>query len=212
LSKEFFFPKGNCCCKTTTYGCQLDISLLFNFPPPGGSNCFIHDCNDVLIWMQIFYARGPKLVKKILSVFHAGGCLDGLNIHSNEFAFEGSVSTGQIDRKIQSPLDKVEEFKSIKSGREGTTPLLSVYIGDSVGDLLCLLEADIGVVVGSSTALRKVGKLFGVSFVLLFPGLVEKQRQLTEQEALVFKARSGVLYTVSSWSEIHSFILGNDFK
>jgi thiamine phosphate phosphatase / amino-HMP aminohydrolase len=130
----------------------------------------------------------------------------------DELAFEGSVSTGQIDRKIQSPLDKVEEFKSIKSGAEGTMPLLSVYIGDSVGDLLCLLEADIGIVVGSSTALRKVGKLFGVSFVPLFPGLVQKLRQLTEQETLVFKARSGVLYTVSSWSEIHSFILGNNFS
>jgi thiamine phosphate phosphatase / amino-HMP aminohydrolase len=90
-------------------------------------------------------------------------------------------------------------------------PLLSVYIGDSVGDLLCLLEADIGIV-GSSTSLQKVGKLFGVSFIPLFPGLVQKQRQLTEQETLVFKARSGVLYTISSWSEIHYFILGNNFR
>jgi hypothetical protein len=51
------------------------------------------------------------------------------------------------------------------------------------GDLLCLLEADIGIVVGSSTTLRKVGKQFGVSFVPLFPGLVGKQRQLAEREA-----------------------------
>ncbi|CAO2207628.1 unnamed protein product [Urochloa humidicola] len=148
----------------------------------------------------------------IRSAFSSVGCLDGVNIHSNEFAFEGSVSTGQIDRKMQSPLDKVEKFKSIKSGTESTAPLLSVYIGDSVGDLLCLLEADIGIVVGSSTSLRRVGKQFGVSFVPLFPGLVEKQRQLTEQDASVFKARSGVLYTASSWSEIHAFVLGSDFS
>ncbi|KAK3124169.1 hypothetical protein QOZ80_8AG0641470 [Eleusine coracana subsp. coracana] len=149
----------------------------------------------------------------IRSAFSSVGCLDGLNVHSNEFAFEGSVSTGQIERKMQSPLDKVEKFKSIKSGMDGTASLLSVYIGDSIGDLLCLLEADIGIVVGSSTILRKVGKQFGVSFVPLFPGLVEKQRQLTEQEAAsVFKARSSVIYTVSSWSEIHAFILGNDFS
>ncbi|CAL5000416.1 unnamed protein product [Urochloa decumbens] len=148
----------------------------------------------------------------IRSAFSSVGCLDGVNIHSNEFAFEGSVSTGEIDRKMQSPVDKVEKFKSIKSGTDSTTPSLSVYIGDSVGDLLCLLEADIGIVVGSSTSLRRVGKQFGVSFVPLFPGLVEKQRQLTEQDASVFKARSGVLYTVSSWSEIHAFILGSDFS
>ncbi|KAG2580819.1 hypothetical protein PVAP13_6NG366000 [Panicum virgatum] len=148
----------------------------------------------------------------IRSAFSSVGCLDGLNIHSNEFVFEGSVSTGQIERKMQSPLDKVEKFKSIKSGMDSTAPSLSVYIGDSVGDLLCLLEADIGIVVGSSTSLRRVGKQFGVSFVPLFPGLVEKQRQLTEQEKSRFKSRSGVLYTVSSWSEIHAFILGSDFS
>jgi hypothetical protein len=144
--------------------------------------------------------------------FHAVGCLDGLNIHSNEFAFEGPVSTGQINRKIESPLDKVEKFKSIKSDLDSTTSSLSVYIGDSVGDLLCLLEADIGIVVGSSSTLRRIGKQFGVSFVPLLPGLVEKQRRLGKLEASVFKARSGVLHTVSSWSEVQAFILGNDFS
>lgn len=147
-----------------------------------------------------------------MSCLRAAGCLDGLNIHSNEFGFEESVSTGEIDRKMQSPLDKVEKFKSIRSDVDSTVPFLSVYIGDSVGDLLCLLEADIGIVIGSSTILRRVGKQFGVSFVPLFPGLVEKQRQLTDEDASVFKARSGVLYTVSSWSEIHAFILGSDFS
>uniref|UniRef100_A0A0D9XB13 Thiaminase-2/PQQC domain-containing protein n=1 Tax=Leersia perrieri TaxID=77586 RepID=A0A0D9XB13_9ORYZ len=148
----------------------------------------------------------------IRSAFSSVGCLNGLNIHSNEFAFEGSVSTGHINRQMESPLDKVEKFKSIKSDMGATAPLLSVYIGDSIGDLLCLLEADIGIVVGSSITLRRVGKQFGVSFVPLFPGLVEKQRQIEKEESTIFKARSGTLYTVSSWSEIHAFILGNDFS
>ncbi|KAM3210756.1 hypothetical protein ACQJBY_064606 [Aegilops geniculata] len=146
----------------------------------------------------------------IRSAFSSVGCLDGVNIHSNEFTFEGSVSTGHINRKIESPLDKVEKFKIIKSDLDSITPSLSVYIGDSVGDLLCLLEADVGIVVGSSTTLRRVGKQFGVSFVPLLPGLVEKQRRLWKQEASIFKARSGVLHTVSSWSEVQAFILGND--
>lgn len=148
----------------------------------------------------------------IRSAFSSVGCLDGLNIHSNEFAFEGSVSTGQINRKMESPLDKVNKFKSIKSEVDSTTSSLSVYIGDSVGDLLCLLEADIGIVVGSSTTLRSVGKQFGVSFVPLLPGLVDKQRRLGKQEASVFKARSGVLHTVCSWAEVQAFVLGNDFS
>lgn len=148
----------------------------------------------------------------IRSAFSSVGCLDGLNIHSNEFAFEGSVSTGHINRQMESPLDKAEKFKSIKSDVGSTGTLLSVYIGDSVGDLLCLLEADIGIVVGSSTTLRRVGKQFGVSFVPLFTGLVEKQRRIEKEESSIFKARSGILYTVSSWSEVQAFILGNDFS
>jgi hypothetical protein len=57
-------------------------------------------------------------------------CLDGLNIHSNEFALVESISTGEIDRKMQPLLDKVETFKSIRSGMDSTIPFLSIYIGD----------------------------------------------------------------------------------
>ncbi|XP_072966387.1 bifunctional TH2 protein, mitochondrial-like isoform X1 [Typha angustifolia] len=144
----------------------------------------------------------------IRSVFSSVGCLNDLSIHSNEFAYEGSISTGEIVRKMESPLDKVETFKSIINKLGNNERYLSVYIGDSVGDLLCLLEADIGIVVGSSTSLRRVGKHFGVSFVPLFSGLVNKQRQLDRQESFAWKGLSGVLYTVSSWSEIQAFILG----
>lgn len=172
-----------------------------------------HVCCSVFIpKTRIFMLRSKAKTRVIFmcSCPHAVGCLDGVNIHSNEFTFEGSVSTGHINRKIESPLDKVEKFKIIKSDLDSITPSLSVYIGDSVGDLLCLLEADVGIVVGSSTTLRRVGKQFGVSFVPLLPGLVEKQRRLWKQEASIFKARSGVLHTVSSWSEVHDIILGND--
>ncbi|KAG1361455.1 putative Bifunctional TH2 protein, mitochondrial [Cocos nucifera] len=136
------------------------------------------------------------------------GCLNDLNIHSNEFNYQESISTGEIVRKMESPMDKVEAFKSILSNRGSNEKHLSVYIGDSVGDLLCLLEADVGIVIGSSTSLRRIGKQFGVSFVPLLAGLVNKQRQLNEKDSSIWKGLSGVLYTASSWSEIQAFILG----
>lgn len=77
-----------------------------------------------------------------------------------------------------------------------------------MGDLLCLLEADVGIVIGSSASLRRVGSHFGVSFVPLFPSLVAKQRQVTDESMPGWKGLSGVLYTVTSWAEINSFILG----
>ncbi|AED93884.1 unnamed protein product [Arabidopsis thaliana] len=147
----------------------------------------------------------------IRAAFSAGG-VDAVEVHANEFTFEESISTGEIERKVESPINKAQQFKSILQNRKNENnkkSFLSVYIGDSVGDLLCLLEADIGIVVSSSSSLRRVGSHFGVSFVPLFSGIVQKQKQHTEESSSsAWKGLSGTLYTVSSWAEIHSFALG----
>ncbi|EEF40410.1 conserved hypothetical protein [Ricinus communis] len=143
----------------------------------------------------------------IRSAFSSGG-LDTLSIHANEFTYEESISTGEIDKKVESPIDKAQAFNSILKNYSTEKKNLTVYIGDSVGDLLCLLQADIGIVIGSSSSLRRVGSQFGVSFLPLFPGLVKKQKEHTEGSSFNWKGQSGILYTVSSWAEIHAFILG----
>ncbi|XP_022719024.1 bifunctional TH2 protein, mitochondrial-like isoform X2 [Durio zibethinus] len=143
----------------------------------------------------------------IRAAFASGG-LDVLNVHANEFSFEESVSTGEIVRKVQSPIDKVQAFNDILQDCSNDRKNLTVYIGDSVGDLLCLLKADIGIVIGSSSSLRKVGGQYGVSFVPLFPGLVKKQKEYAEGSPCIWKGQSGILYTASSWDDIHAFILG----
>ncbi|KAH6760321.1 heme oxygenase-like, partial [Perilla frutescens var. frutescens] len=143
----------------------------------------------------------------IRSAFSSGG-LEAVNIHANEFIYESSSSTGEIVKKVESPIDKVQAFTNILKNCSEDKKILTVYIGDSVGDLLCLLEADVGIVIGSSSSLRRVGSHFGVSFVPLFPALVEKQKLVKEERTSGWKGHSGVLYTVSSWAEIHAFILG----
>ncbi|XP_058094967.1 bifunctional TH2 protein, mitochondrial-like isoform X2 [Magnolia sinica] len=143
----------------------------------------------------------------IRSAFSSGG-LNVLNVHSNEFSYEESVSTGEIMRKVESPMDKLRNFKDILKNCSEGSKHLSVYIGDSVGDLLCLLEANMGIVIGSSSTLRRVGSQFGVSFVPLFPALVKKQKEFVEGDPSTWKGLTGTLYTVSSWAEIHAFILG----
>ncbi|CAO2836498.1 unnamed protein product [Amaranthus hypochondriacus] len=143
----------------------------------------------------------------IRSKFSSGG-LDALNIHANEFNYEDSISTGEIIKKVESPVDKAQAFDEILTSFGNDKKNVSVYIGDSIGDLLCLLKADIGIVVGSSTSLRRLGSHFNVSFVPLFEGLVKKQRECVEGGSFSWKAEPGVLYTASNWSEIHAFILG----
>ncbi|KAL8224986.1 hypothetical protein R6Q57_017543 [Mikania cordata] len=129
------------------------------------------------------------------------------NIHSNELLFTESISTGEILKKVQSPIEKLQTFSHIcENSNNGSN--LSVYIGGSVEDLLCLLKADIGIVISPSANIKKLGGLFGFSFVPLFSGLVKKQRELIEDGSPCWKGLSGTLYTVSSWAEIHAFILG----
>lgn len=144
----------------------------------------------------------------IRSAFSLGG-LHVANIHANEFTYNESLSTGEIVKKVQSPLDKLEAFNHILQSCNDDKKKFTVYIGDSVGDLLCLLKADIGIVLGSSSSLRKVGSHFGVSFVPLYEGLVSKQKEYVEGSPLNWKGLSGVVYLASSWAEIHALILGS---
>ncbi|GFZ14385.1 heme oxygenase-like, multi-helical [Actinidia rufa] len=126
----------------------------------------------------------------IRSAFSAGG-LNSLNVHANEFVYENSISTGEIVKKVESPIDKAQAFRDILKNCSTDKKDLTVYIGDSVGDLLCLLEADVGIVVGSSSSLRRVGNHFGVSFFPLFPGLVKKQRECGGGSSSSWKGLSG---------------------
>ncbi|XP_058770571.1 bifunctional TH2 protein, mitochondrial [Vicia villosa] len=134
--------------------------------------------------------------------------LNEMDVHANEFCYEGSISTGDIIKKVESPIDKVQAFRNILKSCKNDKMKITIYIGDSVGDLLCLLEADVGIVVGSSSSLRTIGTQFGVSFVPLFSGLVKKQKEHNEGSSSNWKGLSGILYTVSSWAEVHAFILG----
>lgn len=104
------------------------------------------------------------------------GCLDEVTIHSNNLVYENSITTGEIVRRMETPLDKVRAFQTIRAQSSGRKQF-SVYVGDTVADLLCLLEADVGIVLGSSPSLRRVGQRCGVYFVPLFKGLVSKQRE-----------------------------------
>lgn len=131
------------------------------------------------------------------------------NVHSNELAYEEFITTGEIIRKVESPLEKLQAFSDFTKGNNEIGKHLTIYIGGSVGDLLCLLKADIGIVIGSSSSLRRVGNQFGVSFVPLFSGLVNKQKEVIEGRSSNWKGSSGILYTVSSWAEIHAFLLGS---
>ncbi|KAL5562013.1 hypothetical protein UlMin_031760 [Ulmus minor] len=152
------------------------------------------------------YSWCDDLVK---AAFSSGGFDRVLNIHSNKLAYEESVSTGRIVKKIESAMDRFKAVEDILNNiehRDESFDHLTVYIGGTVSDFLCLVEADIGIVIDSKQNLRSLGNRFGVTFVPLFRALV---RSVDGSSSPPFrKPLSRVLYTVSSWSEIHAFILG----
>ncbi|GMN50429.1 hypothetical protein TIFTF001_019578 [Ficus carica] len=130
------------------------------------------------------------------------------NVYSNDLAYVESVTTGDIVRRVESALDKHQTFLEVLKGCKSEGEHLIVCIGGDVGDLICLLEADIGIVISPSPSLKRLGHRFGVKFVPLFPGLVKKQKELAEGCSHNWKPLSGIFYTVSCWAEIEAFILG----
>ncbi|KAK4855561.1 hypothetical protein QYF36_008521 [Acer negundo] len=143
----------------------------------------------------------------IRASFSSGG-LNVLDVHANEFVFKESISTGEIVIKVESPIDKVQAFNNIVEKYGNDRKKLTVYVGDSVGDLLCLLEADIGIVIGSSSSLRRIGSQFGVSFVPLYPGLVKKQKEYVEGSSGIWKGRSELLCHSIFWIKLQTRNLG----
>ncbi|XP_052180054.1 bifunctional TH2 protein, mitochondrial-like [Diospyros lotus] len=142
----------------------------------------------------------------VKAVFSSVG-LNQLQVHANELAFEGSVSTGGIIDTIVSPADRVSVLEEIVN-QYSNQKKLTVYAGESVEELLPLLRADIGIVVGPSSSLKRVGTQLGVTFRSLFSASISVQNGTTPTQRPNWKASPGLLYTVSSWTEIDAFVLG----
>ena len=174
------------------------------------------------------YARQnfPKMESHILSVNWSkkfiGSIMDHnwpesrMPIHANELVgfsdMDGKggevelVSTGMIDRKLTGPEQKGELFRKLIAENSLSSGSPSIYIGDSLGDLSALLEADIGVIIGSSKSLRRVCTAYGV--------------QLKSLDTVVFKDKSVIasdsttqptLYVSESWAHIGFCLFGKRY-
>ncbi|CAO2827653.1 unnamed protein product [Amaranthus hypochondriacus] len=121
---------------------------------------------------------------------------------------EGKISHAGNKGLVESSIDKLEAFIDILKKNDNQGKNLSLFIGDSVGDLPCLLKSDIGgIIIGSYEELIKVGQHFLVSFVPLFKGLIDKQREYKKYVSLSsWKPNPGVIYTFTYWAEIEAFI------
>ncbi|XP_028406600.1 bifunctional TH2 protein, mitochondrial-like [Dendronephthya gigantea] len=134
--------------------------------------------------------------KLIRYVLNRHGTLP-LEVHANALQFETGeeLSNGALDKKFISAFDKEVQLQKIIENA-GSNPGMTVYIGDSFTDLLALLKADIGVVIGKSKSLRAVCNDFGI---VLVP-LQERKNGMFENE------EKKVLFSVDTWDEIQNFM------
>jgi thiamine phosphate phosphatase / amino-HMP aminohydrolase len=140
------------------------------------------------------------------AVIHANE-LQGL--HNEAVVLDGveAVSTGTIERSLTGPAQKGDLLRSLLSKRaEQNRGKPSVYIGDSLGDLSALLGADVGVVVGSSSSLRKVCSSFGIEMKSLDCLVLSDQ----DNTGMGTKDRR-LLYTADSWAHIGFCLFGTRY-
>ena len=115
------------------------------------------------------------------------------NIISNDLEFsEECISTGQINLHIRSPFDKLKYYQSLKSDMGS-----NLYIGDSVSDLLAILTADIGVLLGRGEMVMRVISHFNIPFKKL-----SNEDKFSEVR---FDINRNILI-VDSWQQLDNFL------
>ena len=128
-------------------------------------------------------------------------CLEGIVNSENIvsalppiLAKDGSLDLGPAS----SSIDKLNWIKKWKINFGGDE-CLSVYVGDSMTDLLALLEADVGILVGKNRHVLEAVKVFGLDFVAITKADGDEHLEINNQN-------NNRLYYADSWNEIHLFL------
>lgn len=143
-------------------------------------------------------------------LIHANiGHLRHLNIFANSLPLEGELSSGDLGKKVNSAFDKEIIFQDLLRNKSvDSSEGLSVFVGDSIGDILALLKSDVGIVIGKSQILRKVAKSFGIKLLPLQE--IQKMTRNGCQEQTILK-QNGVLFEAPSWHEIGFTLFGTRY-
>ncbi|KAJ1917649.1 hypothetical protein IWQ60_007714, partial [Tieghemiomyces parasiticus] len=117
--------------------------------------------------------------------------------------------------------DITQQFLTLHRRRH----LLSIYVGDSVNDLLCLLEADVGIIVGHSRSVTQWCRDMGVPVIDLppvgssdrvpFPSLPRSAARHASsapvrEGGVVPPSRLGPLYRMTHWDQFSQWTAQRD--
>lgn len=150
------------------------------------------------------------------------GQFQPIPVSSNDLVYDRhGVSTGEIEIRIPGSFGKHRRFRDLAvmaretaGGSERTAVSVSgqrsltVFVGDSVTDLLAMLDADVGIVVGNSGTFAKVANAFGIPVRPLTAAhqALGGNRETADNRGSTESDRC--IYRVANWAEIDVFLFG----
>ena len=146
------------------------------------------------------------------SVWHGALNVFPGHVFSSSLVYDAQgVATGALDKRCGGCEHKREVMRAI--GGEG----VRVMIGDSLGDLSCLLEADIGVVMHPSATFRRVCAQYGVALkdlmqynakedLMQYNGKEDLMQYNGKERVQHSEKAEKVLYVCEDWSEVSAVL------
>lgn len=140
------------------------------------------------------------------------GHLRHLKIFGNNLPLEGELSSGYLAKNLTNAFDKETIFQELVQNKSTRSDGISVFVGDSVTDLLALLKSDIGIVIGKSQTVRKVAKSFGIKLLPLQEIQKMTASECQENTHHLHHLQKGVLFEAPSWNEIGFTLFGTKYS
>ena len=122
------------------------------------------------------------------------------HIYANTLLDDNGLSSGLVGREYISSFDKLKLVRRLIESEAGHGKV-TIFVGDSITDLLSMLEADIGIIIGNSNTLLSLARICGIKVSPLSSILLH-----TEEYVTCNSDKPKVLYTAEDWYQINRLI------
>ena len=192
------------------HGCQSTLARILSEnedKAPSSSSCLGWSVAVLSInWCPALI--DASLVQPVLrqrrSILQIDSCETEVPIWSNEMCAEGIVTLhvpGALAKR-----DRIMELRRHIQSTDVDSPSLIIYVGDSSTDLAALLEADIGIIIGTSSSMAMIAERWDIQIVQL-----QHRRQHGFGSSLDGGWRKKqLLWQVESWDEIDQLLIELD--